>query len=50
MTAAFDDFRQGLPLRHPRLYCFLDPKIDDARRPVTSPEEYQALKNRAENA
>ena len=50
MTPAFDDFRQGLPLRHPRLYCFLDPKIDEARRHVTSHEEYQALKNRAESA
>ncbi|MBM6964774.1 DUF4962 domain-containing protein [Phocaeicola plebeius] len=50
VTPAFDDFRQGLPLRHPRLYCFLDPKIDEARRHVTSHEEYQALKNRAENA
>lgn len=50
MTPAFDDFRQGLPMRHPRLYCFLDPKIDEARRHVTSHEEYQALKNRAENA
>ena len=50
VTPAFDDFRQGLPLRHPRLYCFLDPKIDEARRHVTSHEEYQALKNRAESA
>ena len=50
VTPAFDDFRQGLPMRHPRLYCFLDPKIDEARRHVTSHEEYQALKNRAENA
>ena len=50
VTPAFEDFRQGLPLRHPRLYCFLDPKIDEARRHVTSHEEYQALKNRAENA
>ncbi|WP_408962264.1 DUF4962 domain-containing protein [Phocaeicola plebeius] len=50
VTPAFDDFRQGLPLRHPRLYCFLDSKIDEARRHVTSHEEYQALKNRAENA
>ena len=50
VTPAFDDFRQGLPLRHPRLYCFLDSKIDEARRHVTFHEEYQALKNRAENA
>lgn len=50
VTPPFDRFAKQLPVTHPRLYCFLDNKIKEARRKVTSHREYKALIYRASTA
>lgn len=47
VTPAFETFVKGIPTRHPRLFCFLDDKIDNARKNITSHAEYKGLKDRA---
>lgn len=50
VTPLFEDFLENAPRVHPRLYCFLNPYIDEARRNVTSHPEYRQLTARASTA
>ncbi|WP_244074421.1 DUF4962 domain-containing protein [Bacteroides uniformis] len=50
VTPPFDDFRTNAPRYYPRLYCFLNPHIDEARRKAASHPEYKALQARAATA
>ena len=47
VTPTFETFLQNAPREYPRLYCFLNPRIDEARRNVTSHAEYRQLTARA---
>ena len=47
ITPTFETFLQNAPRIYPRLYCFLNPRIDAARRNVTSHPEYRQLTARA---
>lgn len=47
LTPAFSAFLENAPRIHPRLYCFLNGRIDEARRKVTSHPEYRQLQARA---
>lgn len=50
VTPTFDTFRNNAPRTHPRLFCFLDNGIEQARRTVTSHPEYKELISRAKAA
>ena len=50
VTPAFDVFLNNAPRTHPRLFCFLDDGIEQARRNVTSHPEYPELISRAKAA
>ena len=50
VTPEFDRFKANLPKKYPRLYCFLDPYVNDAREKVGSHPEYKSLVSRAESA
>ena len=50
VTPAFDVFKQNLPTHHPRLFCFVDPDLEQARKTVTSHSEYRKLIGRAQSA
>lgn len=50
VTPPFEDFRTNAPRDYPRLYCFLNPRIDEARRQAASHPEYRALISRANTA
>lgn len=50
VTPSFKSFRNSMPAKHPRLFCFLDDDLEQARRSVTSHPEYKALLNRAASA
>lgn len=50
VTPSFADFVCNAPRDYPRLYCFLAPRIDEARRKVASHSEYKALLTRAATA
>ena len=50
VTPAFETFLQNAPRTYPRLYCFLNPRIDAARCTVTSHPEYRGLTSRADIA
>lgn len=50
VTPSFETFRQNAPHTYPRLYCFLDDRIQVARQEVTSHTEYQRLTNNAADA
>lgn len=50
VTPSFADFVCNAPRDFPRLYCFLAPRIDEARRKVASHSEYKALLARAATA
>lgn len=50
VTPKFSAFFNNIPQGHPRLFSFLDPYIDSARRKVTEHREYKALIGRAELA
>ena len=47
VTPPFEDFLKTAPRVHPRLYCFLNPYIHEARQNVTSHPEYRQLTARA---
>lgn len=47
VTPPFEDFLENAPRVHPRLYCFLNPYIGEARQNVTSHPEYRQLTARA---
>lgn len=47
VTPTFDTFLENAPRQHPRLYCFLDDRIEEARNRVTSHTEYRELQSRA---
>lgn len=50
VTPAFNAFSSSLPARHPRLYCYLDPQLEEARRQASKHSEYPTLLSRAQNA
>lgn len=50
VTPAFSEFLDNAPRRYPRLYCYLDPYIDEARCNIKSHREYKLLLNRAQTA
>ena len=50
VTPPFDTFQKHAPHTYPRLYCFLDDRIQTARQEVTSHSEYQRLTGNADNA
>lgn len=50
VTPDYSVFRDNLPSGHPRLYCFLDDRIDEARENVSSHSEYRELNSRAKSA
>lgn len=50
VTPAFNIFLENAPRLHPRLYCFLDDRIEEARSRVTSHQEYKELQSRASQA
>lgn len=47
VTPGFETFYDNAPRLHPRLYCFLDGRIDEARKNVASHPEYKNLRTRA---
>jgi len=49
-TPAFSVMRERLPQGHPRLYCFLNDGLDEARRTVRNHPEYKSLISRAEKS
>lgn len=50
VTPPFETFRQYAPHTYPRLYCFLDDRIQEARQEASSHSEYQRLIQNAANA
>lgn len=46
-TPTFETFHTNAPRLHPRLYCFLDGRIDEARKKLTTHPEYKSLRSRA---
>lgn len=50
VTPPFQTFLANAPLLHPRIYCFLDDRIGEARNRVTSHPEYAELQSRASQA
>lgn len=47
VTPAFKTFLENAPRLHPRIYCFLDERIEEARTRVASHPEYKELLSRA---
>lgn len=47
VTPPFQTFLANAPRLHPRIYCFLDERIGEARNRVTSHPEYKELQSRA---
>ena len=47
VTPPFQTFLANAPRLHPRIYCFLDERIGEARNHVTSHPEYKELQSRA---
>ena len=47
VTPPFQTFLANAPRLHPRIYCFLDDRIGEARNRVTSHPEYAELQSRA---
>ena len=47
VTPTFKTFLENAPRLHPRIYCFLDDRIAEARNRVASHPEYRELQNRA---
>lgn len=43
-------YLQNLPHKHPRLYCFLDQELEEARAQVTRHPEYKQMLSRAKSA
>lgn len=50
VTPAFETFYKNAPRQHPRLYCFLNDRIEQAQRNAPSHPEYKALLSRAASA
>ena len=50
VTPNFTDFYKNIPHQHPRLFCFLDPNIDNARKNIKNHGEYKRLLSRAQSA
>ena len=50
VTPPFQTFLANVPRLHPRIYCFLDDRIGEARNRVTSHPEYAELQSRASQA
>lgn len=50
VSPKFDIFRTDLPQKHPRLYCFVDSYLDEAKIKASSHPEYKALVARAQSA
>ncbi|WP_444103781.1 DUF4962 domain-containing protein [Bacteroides sp.] len=50
VTPPFRTFLANAPRLHPRIYCFLDDRIGEARNRVTSHPEYAELQSRASQA
>lgn len=50
ITPPFQTFLANAPRLHPRIYCFLDDRIGEARNRVTSHPEYAELQSRASQA
>lgn len=50
VTPPFATFFNNAPRTHPRLFCFLDGKIDQARQRVASHPEFKNLRSRAATA
>ena len=50
VTPPFETFRKNAPHTYPRLYCFLNDRIQIARQEVASHREYQRLIDDAANA
>lgn len=50
VTPTAATFFQNLPDGHPRLYCFLDKKMENARKNIATHPEYKALLSRANSA
>lgn len=50
VTPPFQTFLANAPRLHPRIYCFLDDRIEEARNRVTSHPEYAELQSRASQA
>lgn len=50
VTPPFQTFLANAPRLHPRIYCFLDDCIGEARNRVTSHPEYAELQSRASQA
>lgn len=47
VTPTFDTFFLNIPHTHPRLYCFLDNYLEQARKNASKHREYKALTGRA---
>ena len=47
VTPTFKTFLENAPRLHPRIYCFLDDRIAEARNRVASHPEYKELQSRA---
>lgn len=50
VTPAFETFYKNAPRQHPRLYCFLNDRIEQAQCNAPSHPEYKALLSRAASA
>lgn len=50
VTPEYSVFLKNAPTTHPRLYCFLDKKIDAARKTITKHAEYKTMINLANKA
>lgn len=50
VTPSFETFITNAPRTHPRLYCFLDNELQQARSKVKSHPEYKNLTSRAQTA
>lgn len=50
VTPNFETFYKNAPRTYPRLHCYLDPNIAEARRNAASHREYSSLLSRARSA
>lgn len=50
VTPTFETLLKNAPRTHPRLFCFLDNRLEQARRNVKSHPEYKQLTGRAQTA
>ena len=50
VTPSFDVFYKNMPKGYPRLYCFLEKDLKEARKNITSHPEYKDMTGRANTA